>query len=145
MVVHGLMNKIPWKRLFRFAMVGGSAFVIDFATYYMLTRVGHVPYLLGRIISISGAMLWNFTLNRNWTFQAKKGGVSQQAPRFLTVMAATSLLNLVLMRIGVSYFHLNDLLVMIGVSLCIMLINFFAHQQWSYAPRSSTTASKPRI
>lgn len=130
---------LPWQRLIKFAFVGGSAFVIDFAIYFVLTRFGHIPYIASRIVSISLAMIWNFTMNRNWTFQAKTGKVRRQAPRFLIVMALTSLLNLVLMRVGVSSLHLNDLLVLVVVSLLIMLINFSAHQLWSYKPASPRT------
>lgn len=127
-----LLQKLPWRRLIKFGMVGGSAFAIDFVIYVGLTRVGHLPYLLSRTISLAIAMVWNFTLNRNWTFRAREGKVQHQATRFLIVMGLTSLLSLGLMRVGVSYFHWHDLLVMIGVSLLIMLINFLAHQAWSY-------------
>lgn len=131
-MIQTLIAKIPWKRLIKFGLVGGSAFAIDFVIYFLLTRYAHVPYLASRMVSIACAFGWNFTLNRNWTFEAKAGSVKKQAPRFVIVMTATSLLNLALMRFGVSTLHLNDLLVLVGVSILIMGVNFLAHQFWSY-------------
>lgn len=127
-----ILKNLPWNRIFKFAVTGGLAFAIDFGIYLGLTRIGHLPYLLSRSISISLAMIWNFTLNRYWTFQAHTGQVSRQIARFTIVMVSTSLLSLALMRVGVTNLHLNDLLVLIVVSLLIMAVNFTAHQQWSY-------------
>ncbi len=133
------IKKIPWHRLIKFAIVGGSSFVIDFGFYFVFTRFAHIPYIASRTMSIALAFIWNFLLNRQWTFQARSGKMSHQAARFLVVMTITSFLNLLLMRLGVSRWHLNDLLVLVVVSILIMGINFTAHHLWSYA----TDSSKP--
>jgi len=132
MIAVQLIRKPPWKRFIKYAVTGGTAIAIDFMIYYLLTRFGHLPYLLSRAISFGVALVWNFTLNRNWTFQAQAGRVSRQAPRFLVVMGATLLVNLVLMRIGVSYLHLPDLLVFLVVTVLSAIGNFSAHLFWSY-------------
>jgi len=126
-------TKIPWQRLTRFVIIGGGAFVIDFGLYYIFTRFGHFPYLASRTVSITLSMIWNFFLNRSWTFQATNGPITRQATRFIIVMVATSLLNLALMHVGVSTLHLNDLLTLVAVTGLITLVNFVFHQAWSYA------------
>ena len=126
------LKNLPWQRFMKYAVTGGTAIAIDFAIYVVLTRFGHLPYLASRAVSFSLALFWNFTVNRNWTFQAKTGKVSQQAPRFLIVMALTLLLNLILMRIGVSNLHLNDLFVLVVVTSLTAIVNFSAHLLWSY-------------
>ncbi len=131
-MVASLLQTLPWRRVVKFTFVGGTAFAMDFVIYLLLTRVGHAPYLLSRVISIGAAFAWNFTLNRQWTFRAHEGKVARQAGRFLVVMVLTSLLNLGLMHVGVSRLHLNDVAVMVGVSLLIMGVNFLAHSLWSY-------------
>ncbi len=130
------VQQIPWRRLLKFGITGGCAFAIDFAIYFALTRFGHAHYLVSRTISLSVAVIWNFTLNRYWTFEASAGKVGTQAPRFLIVIISTSIINLLLMRVGVTLLHLNDLLVIVAISLLIMLINFSAHYFWSYAKQS---------
>ena len=127
-----LLARLPWQRLIKYVITGGMAIAIDFAIYYLLTRFLYLPYLASRTASFGVALVWNFTVNRNWTFQAKTGIVSRQATRFLIVMGVTLLLNLVLMRIGVSYLNINDLLVFIFVTGLTAVANFSAHMFWSY-------------
>lgn len=127
-----IIQALPWKKLLKFAITGGTAFAIDAGLYLLLTRFGHWPYLTARTASLGVAMGWNFTLNRNWTFRAQDGRVGRQAARFLTVMTATSLMSLGLMRIGVGELGLNDVLVLVVVSILMMGVNYTAHQFWSY-------------
>lgn len=63
----------------KFVITGGVALTIDVAIYYALTRYGGVYYLLARTLSLGVAILWNFSINRYWTFQATEGGVGRQA------------------------------------------------------------------
>lgn len=126
------INKFPLRRFAKYIITGGTALAIDFSIYYLLTRLGHTPYLLSRAISLAIAMIWNFSLNRNWTFQATKGKLSQQAVKFLVVMVSTSIFSLLLMRIGVSILHFNDLFVILAVTIITTLFNFSAHLLWSY-------------
>ena len=128
-----LLNKLPWQRLVKFVITGGLALAIDMGIYLVLTRFFHVPYLISRVISLSIAIIWNFSINRCWTFQATAGKTRRQFFRFMVVIIFTSLLNLALMKIGVSVFHIYDVVAIIIVSILITLINFFAHHFWSYA------------
>lgn len=128
-----LLEKFPIRRLTKFVITGGVALVIDMVIYFILTRYGHIHYLLSRTLSLSIAVIWNFSINRIWTFRIVSGDIIGQVSRFLVVISVTSCLNLVLMHIGVSYLHLNDLLVIILISAFITLFNFTAHSFWSYA------------
>ncbi len=128
-----LIEKFPFQRLVKFIVTGGIALLIDVAIYFMLTRYGDIYYLLSRTISLSVAIVWNFSINRIWTFQATSGKVTTQVPRFLVVIFSTSILSLFLMHLGVSYLHLNDLFVIIIVAIITTVINFSAHSFWSYA------------
>lgn len=132
-----ITQKVPWWKLTKFVVTGGIALAIDVAIYYALTRYGGVYYLLARTISLGVAILWNFSINRYWTFQATSGKLSRQAPRFIVVILSTSLLSLGLMKIGVSLLHFHDLAVLLFVSAITTLINFFAHSLWSYKKENS--------
>ena len=132
MVEDSLLSRAAVARYFKFGLAGGLAFVIDAGLYYILTRHGHLPYLLARTISITTSMIWNFLVNRYWTFQAAAGLIHRQAVRFTVVVTLTSLANLGLMKIGVSVLHLPDLAVLVTVSLLLMVVNYFAHRLWSY-------------
>ena len=127
-----IVEKMPWQRLARFIITGGAALLIDVVIYFILTRYFDIYYLLSRTFSLGIAIVWNFSVNRHWTFEAASGRVKEQVLKFLVVIGSTSLLSLVLMHIGVSYLHLNDLLVLLVASVITTLINFLAHSFWSY-------------
>ena len=126
-------EKLPWWRLTKFVLTGGVALLIDVAIYFVLTRFGSVFYLLARAISLGVAIIWSFTVNRRWTFRATAGDIRQQAVKFLVVILSTSLLSLALMHVGVTLLHYHDLAVLLAVAVLTTLINFLAHQFWSYA------------
>ena len=128
-----LLQQVPWLKLTKFVITGGIALAIDVAIYYLLTRHGDVYYLLARTISLGVAILWNFSINRFWTFQATTGDVRWQALKFVVVIGATSLLSLALMHVGVTILEFHDLLVLLSVAVLTTLINFSAHSLWSYA------------
>lgn len=128
-----LLQQVPWLKLTKFVITGGIALAIDVAIYYLLTRHGDVYYLLARTISLGVAILWNFSINRFWTFQATMGDVRWQALKFVVVIGATSLLSLALMHVGVTILEFHDLLVLLSVAVLTTLINFSAHSLWSYA------------
>jgi putative flippase GtrA len=126
-------RQLPFKKFIRFSIIGISALALDVGIYYYLTRFHHVPYLVSRAISLSIAIVWNFSLNRSWTFQATDGSVAKQAPKFLLVILCTSVLSLALLKFGVTVLHIHDLIVIFIVSFLIMVINFSSHLFWSYA------------
>lgn len=136
-MISWLLDKFPPQRLLRFIVTGGTALAIDMAIYFVLTRYGHLYYLWSRVISLAVAIIWNFTVNRQWTFRAVSGDVMIQVSRFLAVILVTSLANLMLMHVGISYLHLNDLFVLVFVSGFITIFNFTAHSFWSYAEKNN--------
>lgn len=136
-MIIGLFKNVPIRRLVKFIITGGIALAIDMTIYFFLTRYGHLHYLLSRVVSLVVAIVWNFSVNRIWTFRAVSEGVIIQAPRFLVVISATSCLNLFLMHVGVAYLYWNDLIVLLLVSALITIFNFTAHSFWSYAQKNS--------
>lgn len=95
-------------------------------------------YLLARILSLGVAIIWSFTVNRQWTFRAIEGDACKQVVKFVIVILATSLLSLGLMHVGVTLLHFHDLAVILVVSVITTLINFSAHSLWSYAGNKKT-------
>lgn len=128
-----LLQWFPFRKLVKFVITGGIALGVDMTLYYFLTRYGHVYYLLARILSLGVAIVWSFTVNRQWTFRAVEGDARKQAVKFVTVILFTSLLSLGLMHVGVTLLHFHDLVVILAVSVMTTLINFSAHSLWSYA------------
>ena len=63
-------TKKEWLRTVKFVLFSISAGVIQFGSYTLLYEVLHLAHWLAYLISLSLSVLWNFTLNRKFTFQS---------------------------------------------------------------------------
>ena len=60
-------NSLPAQFL-RYFMVGGVAFVADFAALFLLTEFGHLHYLVSASIAFIAGIAVNYTLSVTWVF-----------------------------------------------------------------------------
>lgn len=56
------------RRFIKFAIVGGVGAIVDFSVLTLLVFVLHVPDYIANILSVSAAIVSNFTWNTLWTF-----------------------------------------------------------------------------
>jgi len=54
----------------KFLLFSCSAGVIEFASFTFLKEVTHFPYWPAYLIALVLSVVWNFTLNRNFTFHS---------------------------------------------------------------------------
>lgn len=67
------MKKETKKELFRtvkYALFAASAGIIQFGTFALLNELLHWAYWVSYLIALVLSVLWNFTLNRRYTFQS---------------------------------------------------------------------------
>ena len=57
-------------RAVKFALFSASAGLIEFGSFALLNETLHLPYHVSYIIALVLSVLWNFTLNRRFTFQS---------------------------------------------------------------------------
>ena len=74
------------KRFIKFMIVGGFGAVLDIAVLNILILVFDVPKFYANIISVTCAIISNFTWNRLWTFpESRQHPVHSQLGKFATV------------------------------------------------------------
>lgn len=62
-------KSIGWIiQLFRYTIVGGIAFVVDFGLLWLLTDHAGIPYLVSGCISFIAGLILNYTLSSIWVF-----------------------------------------------------------------------------
>ncbi len=105
-----------WKLLFRFGLVGGSGVLVNLLISILLKRTGpdvegvfiNLPftdfnvrwYHLFSLIAVLIANLWNFQLNRRWTFRsARHSGWWREYGPFLVVGLGAWVFGLVLLTL----------------------------------------------
>ena len=57
-------------RAFKFTLFSMSAAVIDFGSFFILHDLLGVSTLISQIVSVVLSVIWNFTLNRKFTFKS---------------------------------------------------------------------------
>ncbi|MBQ4424304.1 MAG: GtrA family protein [Lachnospiraceae bacterium] len=59
-----------WIRVVKFVLFSISAGLIEMSSFALLNETLHWPYWLSYLIALVLSVLWNFTLNRKFTFQS---------------------------------------------------------------------------
>ena len=57
-------------RVVKFTLFSISAGLIEIVSFALLNELLHLPYWLSYLIALVLSVLWNFTLNRKFTFQS---------------------------------------------------------------------------
>jgi putative flippase GtrA len=59
-------------QLFRYGIVGGIAFVVDYGSLWLLTEQCHLPYLWSAAIAFLLGLTCNYVLSTRWVFGESK-------------------------------------------------------------------------
>ncbi|MCK5878203.1 MAG: GtrA family protein [Holophagae bacterium] len=58
-------------QLFRYGIVGGIAYMVDFGLLFLLTEYAGIPYLLSAAISFLAGLATNYALSIFWVFKTR--------------------------------------------------------------------------
>ncbi len=135
-LLHGLRRPANWLQLVRFAIVGGTGFVLNLGVYALSVHVLSVPYQAAAVLAWLVAVLNNFVLNRHWTFDASAGRIHFQAIRFFVVSLVAFAFGLLLLTLlvelgGVAKVPAQALAVAASTPL-----NFLGNKLWSFQVRA---------
>ncbi|MDE7074494.1 MAG: GtrA family protein, partial [Odoribacter sp.] len=86
-------------QLFRYTLVGGGAFAVDFFLLWYLTEVGGFNYLLSATLSFMAGLAVNYLIATHWVFRKDVAVLRNKWAEFL-----------VFLLIGLVGLGLNDLI-----------------------------------
>jgi len=129
------MGRINWQ-LMRFACVGGVCFFTNLAVLYCGTELLGWHYLLSMAASIVIANTLGWLLNRRWTFIGGTLSWWKEYIRYMSISLSSILISLFLMAVCVSALGINYLLASGGIAILMLLGNYIAHRDWSFASSS---------
>ncbi len=131
-------QRVWLKQFSRFAVVGCSGALIDFAVYLALTRGAmfwQEHFVVASSLSSLAAATNNFWWNRRFTFQGHGQALVGQYLRYLSV----TVLYLAFIQFGlwvlVQHLHLYDVLAKALVLAVAVLIYFTTLRRYIFAPR----------
>jgi len=129
----GVRQSANWLQLLKFAIVGGSGYLVNLAVFAVLAGNLGLHHLAAAVGAFCVAVTNNFLWNRYWTFAAVDGPAGFQAVRFFAVSVASLLLNLAVLEVLVTGTSLGELPAQAIAVAVAMPFNFLGNRLWTFA------------
>lgn len=119
------------KQIWRFGLVGGSAFIIDYGIMVFLTEVLGVNYLLSSGISFCISVIYNYILSVKWVFDSsQKRKKSEEFMLFLILSIVGLGINEAIMWILVDKINIIYFISKIFATSIVMIYNFVTRKHF---------------
>ena len=128
----GLSKPANWLELVRFAVVGGSGYVVNLAVYALMVHAAGVNFRIAATVAFLVAVANNFLWNRQWTFKAHQGHPGHQAARFLTVSVVGFVVNLAILELLVSGLELAEVPAQAIAIVAATPVTFLGNKLWTF-------------
>ena len=131
MIQHLLKDKTDSTiiQLFRYTIVGGFAFIVDFGSLYLLTEYAHVYYLISAAIAFILGLSINYALSVKWVFI--NHSLKSKSLEF-AIFALIGLLGLAINELVIWFFkeivQIHYLYSKLISTLVVYLFNFFSRK-----------------
>ena len=122
------MDKKLIKQLFRFGIVGGIAFLIDYFFLYFFTDICGLHYLLSASLAFILSMIFNYTASVKWVYDVGHKQTVKDVIIFTILSVIGLLLNELIMFIGVDLLKVYYMIVKIFSSGIVMIFNFITRK-----------------
>lgn len=119
-------------QIFRYAMVGGLATIVDWGAFYLFGIIIDLNYQAALAIAFVLGSVTNYILNKIFTFRCKSKKIASQASMHLAISGVSLLLNMGLMFVLVSLLSAEKMLSRIIVTLIMLVINYFMHKNLTF-------------
>lgn len=120
-----LINNKLARQIFRFAMVGGTAFLIDAGLLYILTEFVGLHHLVSSAVSFSVSVIYNYILSILWVFETDREKDKGRKFVIFLVLSIIGLgLNQLLMWLLSDVLTIYYMLSKVIATVFVMLYNF---------------------
>ena len=118
------MKKL-FEQIFKFVIVGGLSFVLDFIIYYVLTKLFGVYYITAGFFSFTISLIFNYLMSMKFVFRSKDSlKKTHEFAIFATLSVMGLGLNLLCLFIMVDYMGIYDLFAKVLTAGIVMVFNF---------------------
>lgn len=118
-----------WIQFFRYILVGGAAFLVDFGSLYILTDFFTIYYLISAAIAFILGLITNYLLSISWVFNRR---TFYNKPFEFGVFAMIGIIGLILNEVFIWVFTAElgfyYLISKILSAIIILFWNFFARK-----------------
>ena len=121
------MNKLI-KQILKFGVVGGIAFIIDYALLYVLTEYLHIYVLYSSVISYSVSVVFNYICSIKWVFETGKKQTLKEFIIFIILSVIGLGINQLIMHLGINVLNIYYMIVKIFATMIVMVYNFITRK-----------------
>lgn len=116
-------------QIFKFGIVGGTAFIIDFIFLYLFKEFCHFPVILANTLSFCISVVYNYIASVQWVFDVnKEKNAKKQFVIFIIFSVIGLLLNDLIMWISVDFLSIYYLVSKIIATFIVMIFNFITRK-----------------
>ena len=133
-VRQGMGRRHNWVQLVKFAVVGGSGYVVNLAVFAAAVELGDVHHLVAATMAFVVAVTNNFWWNRHWTFGARDGHAGFQAARFFSVSVVAFLFGAAVLEVLVNLAGVPEIAAQAVSIVAATPLNFVGNKMWSFGP-----------
>ena len=112
----------------KYVLVGGSSAVIELAVFQGLLSVAHLPIELSNIAAICCSTVFNFLMNRNFTFKSTSNPL-RSLVLYVILFAFNTTLTTTVLSFVVSAFGWNPTISKIITMACVVAWNFVLYRK----------------
>lgn len=108
-------------------IVGFSSFIIDYGLFFIFFKFAGLWYLFSTLISQAVAIVYNFTLNRNWSFRSN-GHKKKQFAKYMTLQVWNYLFATTALWFFVSQYAIDPLIAKVMAIGIVVSWNFILYK-----------------
>ena len=120
-------KKEVWRAV-KFALFSASAGIIELLVFTLLNEVFKLPYWLCYLVALAASVLWNFTLNRKFTFQSANN-VPKAMLQVALFYAVFTPLSTLLEHVLTEKLGWNEYLAT-GINMALNLVTEYLYDRW---------------
>ena len=118
-----------FAQMFRYAIVGGVSFVVDYGLLCLLTELLGLHYLLSATVSFTAGLVVNYLISIKWVFSKSK--LNSRAAEFVVygIIGVVGLLfNNLLLYLFTDHLHLHYMLSKLVAAAIVLVWNFIGRK-----------------
>ena len=120
-------NKLLMQIL-KFGVVGGTAFIIDYGIFTILSQLLGIHYLIASIASFTISVIYNYILSIKWVFDVSKKQTSKEFIVFVILSVIGLGINSLIMYLSVDLMHIHEMISKIIATAIVMVYNFITRK-----------------
>jgi len=129
-----LMSLIKWQ-LMRYLISGGSAFITNITSLFILVHFFHMWYLLATVVSFIVSVYVSFMMQKFFTFNDYgKEKIRHQQVFYFGIQIFNLTVNTLLMYISVDLLHIHYIISQIIIASVMAISNFFVYKYLVFCP-----------